>query len=132
MRRTALPMFNRVCSVAFSADSKHFSATSGSTVEIFVSVALRHVTSDSADLEREATVGIYKNFQTAAEFITNCTVRKNKFEVVSFGYSDTPTSADISAGSITYKIKVNPTTQPTGTGNVYVSNRYIRTLELKK
>ena len=109
----------------------------GATIEIFVSLSLRWVnvpnTSFTASTIRPTEVALFAGttelFTTTVQvaYVSGLNLTAGRGVVVGFAFSQTP-----SAGSVDYKVKVNPGAQPSNTGQVRASNRYLRTLELKK
>ena len=112
--------------------------TIGGAVEIMVSLSLRWVpppnTAASSSTTRPTTVALYAGntviFTTTVDvgYVAGFqSLSPGKGAVVSFAFLHTP-----SAGSVDYSVKVNPGSQPGNTGRVRASNRYLRTLELRK
>jgi hypothetical protein len=109
----------------------------GATIEIFVSLSLRWVnvpnTSFTASTIRPTEVALFAGttelFTTTVQvaYVSGLNLTAGRGVVVGFAVSQTP-----SAGSVDYKVKVNPGSQPSNTGQVRASNKYLRTLELKK
>ena len=127
-------------SLSDSTDNEVQSLThvaTGADIEIFVSLSLRWVpppnTAFTPSTIRPTEVALFAGttelFTTRVEvaYVSGFTLTAGRGVVVSFAFSQTP-----SAGSVDYKVKVNPGSQPSNTGAVRASNRYLRTLELKK
>ena len=109
----------------------------GADIEIFVSLSLRWVpppnTAFTPSTIRPTEVALFAGttqlFTTRVEvaYVSGFNLTAGRGVVVSFAFSQTP-----SAGSVDYSVKVNPGSEPSNTGQVRASNRYLRTLELKK